>query len=243
MSELQIKIIHKPDSQKPFVIIDKPAGLPSAPLNENDTNNAFCQAAKLFPQLLEVQGKKTIEHGLLHRLDTATAGLMIIAATQECYDFLQKEQKENKIIKIYTAECGLLRKSEEKAFTITSYFRPFGPGRKEVRPVFPEDSEIALKKVEKKVLYTTNINIKKINKEKNTALVECTITNGYRHQVRCHLAWCGLPVIGDIIYNLQAKEDALKNKSTEQMHFCASKIQFEYPEGDLNSYDRKDTWT
>ena len=243
MSELQIKIIHKPDSLKPFLIIDKPAGLPSAPLNENDTNNAFYQAAKLFPQLLEVQGKKTIEHGLLHRLDTATVGLMIIAATQECYDFLQEEQKENKIIKTYSAECRLQHSFDEQTITITSYFRSYGPGRKEVRPVFPEDSEIALKKVEKKVLYTTNINIKKINKEKNTALVECTITNGYRHQVRCHLAWCGLPVIGDIIYNLQAKEDALKNKSTEQMHFCASKIQFEYPEGDLNSYDRKDTWT
>ena len=244
MSELQIKIIHKPDSQKPFVIIDKPSGLPSAPLNENDTNNAFYQATKLFPKLLEVQGKKTVEHGLLHRLDTATAGLMIIAANQECYDFLQKEQKENRIIKTYTAECGLLRFAPRNdTITITSYFRPYGPGRKEVRPVFPEDSEIALKKVEKKVLYTTNITIKKINREKNTALVECTITNGYRHQVRCHLAWCGLPVIGDIIYNPHAKEDALKNKSTEQMHFCASKIQFEYPEGDLNSYDRKDTWT
>ena len=245
MSELQIRIIHEPDSQKPFVIIDKPAGLPSAPLNENDKNNAFYQAAKLFPKLLEVQGKKTVEHGLLHRLDTATTGLMIIAATQECYDFLQNEQKENRIIKTYTAECGcrLLRKSEEKAFAITSYFRPYGPGRKEVRPVFLSDSETALKKVEKKVLYRTNITIKKINKEKNTATVECTITNGYRHQVRCHLAWSGLPVIGDIIYNTQAKEDTLKNKSTEQMHFCASKIQFEYPKGDLNSYVCKDTWT
>ena len=247
MSELQIKIIHEPDSQKPFVIIDKPAGLPSAPLNENDTNNAFYHAAKLFPQLLIVKGKKTVEHGLLHRLDTATAGLMIIAANQECYDFLKDEQKENRIIKTYLAECecGLPRRVAPRndTITITSYFRPYGPGRKEVRPVFPEDSEIALKKVEKKVLYTTNITIKKINREKNTALVECTITNGYRHQVRCHLAWCGLPVIGDIIYNPHAKEDALKNKSTEQMHFCASKIQFEYPEGDLNSYDRKDTWT
>ena len=257
MSELQIKILHKPDSQKPFVIIDKPAGLPSAPLSENDTNNAFWQAANLFPQLLDVQGKKSIEHGLLHRLDTATAGLIIIAATQECYDFLQGEQKENRIIKTYTAECELPRRFalrndgnravsepvEGQTFKITSYFRPYGPGRKEVRPVFSEDSETALKKVEKKVLYTTNIKIQKINKTKNTALVECTITNGYRHQVRCHLACCGLPVIGDIIYNSQAKEDALKNKSTEQMHFCASKIEFEYPRGDLNSYDRKDTWT
>ena len=241
----KIKIIHAPDSQKPFVIIDKPAGLPSAPLNESDKENAFSQAAELFPQLLNVKGKKEIEHGLLHRLDTATAGLMIIAATQECYDFLQQEQKEGRIIKTYLAECGLLRNEavvpelvEGQHIKLTSYFRAYGPGRKEVRPVFPDDSETALKKVEKKVLYTTKIKILKINKEENTAFVECSITNGYRHQVRSHLAWAGLPIIKDPVYNTSTNK-----KSTEQIHFCASKIQFKYPRGDLNSYDRKDTWT
>ncbi len=241
----KIKIIHAPDSQKPFVIIDKPSGLPSAPLNESNKENAFSQAAELFPQLLNVKGKKEIEHGLLHRLDTATAGFMIIAATQECYDFLQQEQKEGRIIKTYLAECELLRNEtvvteldEGQHIKLTSYFRPYGPGRKEVRPVFPDDSETALKKVEKKVLYTTNIKIIKINKEENTALVECSITNGYRHQVRSHLSWAGFPIINDPVYNTSTNK-----KSTEQMHFCASKIQFEYPRGDLNSYDRKDTWT
>ena len=250
MNTNQIEVVKAPDSLKPYAIIYKPAGLPSAPLTSDDKENAFYKAAELFPQLSEVNGRKQIEHGLLHRLDTATSGLIIIAATQECYDFLMKEQRENKIIKTYTAECKLLRRVSEpnfvvpepvegKTITITSYFRPFGPGRKEVRPVFADDSEIALKNVEKKVLYTTNIKIIKIDKEKNTALVECTITNGYRHQVRCHLAACGLPVINDIVYNTNAKN----KKSTEQMHFCACKLEFEYPRGDLNSYDRKDTWT
>ena len=241
MTDKQIKIIHAPDSQKPFLIIDKPAGLPSAPLNENDKENAFSQAAALFPQILQVKGKKPVEGGLLHRLDTATSGLMIIAATQECYDFLQEEQKEGRIIKTYFAECAVPEPVEgqgNKSFTIQSYFRPYGPGRKEVRPVTADSNKAALDKVEKKVLYTTDIRIKSINKEKNTALVECKITNGYRHQVRCHLAWAGLPVINDLLYNPDADK-----KSTEAMHFCACKIEFEYPRGDLNSYDRKDTWT
>ena len=257
MSE-EIKVIHEPTSQKPYLIIDKPAGLPSAPLNEDDKETAFCQAAALYPQILNVQGKKSVEHGLLHRLDTATSGLMIIAETQNCYDFLQNEQKEGKIIKTYTAECGLLRCGcndkwppvvfeqrgdpedlEGTHITITSYFRPYGPGRKEVRPVTKDSNKAALQKVEKQVLYTTQVLIKSIDKSKNTALVECTITNGYRHQIRCHLAWYGLPIINDVVYNPQAKN----KKSTEQMHFCATKIQFEYPEGDLNSYVRKNTWT
>ena len=237
----QIKLIHEPDSQKQYLIIDKPAGLPSAPLNKDDKENAFSQAAALYPQILNVQGKKSVEHGLLHRLDTATSGLMIIAATQECYDFLQVKQKQGKIIKTYTAECELQNKDyfEGQTFTIQSYFRAYGPGRKEVRPVTKDSNKAALQKVEKPVLYTTQVQIKKIDKVKNTALVECTITNGYRHQIRCHLAWYGLPIINDFVYNPQAKN----KKSTEGMHFCATKIQFEYPEGDLNSYVRKNTWT
>ncbi len=237
----QITVIHEPTSQKPYLIIDKPAGLPSAPLNEDDKENAFSQAAALYPQILNVHGKKSVEHGLLHRLDTATSGLMIIAATQECYDFLQEEQKQGKIIKTYTAECELQNKDyfEGQTFTIQSYFRAYGPGRKEVRPVTKDSNKAALQKVEKPVLYTTQVQIKHIDKVMNTALVECTITNGYRHQIRCHLAWYGLPIINDLVYNPQAKN----KKSTEQMHFCATKIQFEYPEGDLNSYVRKNTWT
>lgn len=246
----EITVIHEASPQKPYLIIDKAAGLPSAPLNENDINNAFYQAAKLYPQLLKVQGKKAVEHGLLHRLDTATSGLMIIAATQECYDFLQEEQKQGRIIKTYTAECNLQAAFPEQkiavpelvegaTFTIQSYFRAYGPGRKEVRPVTSSSNKAALQKVEKQVLYTTEVLIKEINHEKNTALVECTITKGYRHQIRCHLAWYGLPIINDIVYNPLAKN----KKSTEEMHFCATKIQFEYPEGDLNSYVRKNTWT
>ena len=247
----KITVIHDPTPQKPFVIIDKPAGLPSAPLNENDKENAFSQAAELFPELLQVHGKKEIEHGLLHRLDTATSGLMIIAATQECYEFLQQEQKEGKIIKTYLAECEVGEAARNtqvapdvpvapfaqgQSFKIESYFRAFGPGRKEVRPVNEASNKAALDKVEKKVLYTTEVLIKKLDKTKGRAIVECKISNGYRHQVRCHLAWVGLPIVNDPVY-------ATNKKSTEQMHFCASKIQFEYPRGDLNSYDRKDTWT
>ena len=87
----QIEIVHPPKDNEPFLVINKPAGLPSAPLSPDDKKNAFSQSATQFPQLLEVRGRKEIEHGLLHRLDTQTSGLLLIAATQECYDFLQEQ--------------------------------------------------------------------------------------------------------------------------------------------------------
>ena len=47
-------------------------------------------------------------------------------------------------------------------------------------------------------IYSTDIKIKK-----NIAV--CRITEGYRHQVRAHLAYSGYPICGDMLYNPNAK--------------------------------------
>ena len=91
---IHIDIIKEPTPDKPYLVIYKPKGLPSAPLTTDDKDNALTQACAMYPQIKSVCGKKAIEYGLLHRLDTATDGLIVIAASQECYDFLQNEQKD-----------------------------------------------------------------------------------------------------------------------------------------------------
>ena len=239
-----IEIIKEPTEDKPFLVIYKPKGLPSAPLTAEDSENALSQAVAMFPEIKTVCGKKPIEYGLLHRLDTATDGLMVIAATQECYDFIMTEQAEGRFIKTYTAECDILPDNAKLLGgfpadipvlpEVSSYFRPYGEGRKEVRPVTENSGKAALSKLGKKKLYTTKIEIQKLSDTR--AIATCEITEGYRHQVRCHLAWAGYPVIGDQLYNSD-------KKNAENLLFSATKISFEYPRGDLNSYDRKDTWT
>ena len=239
-----IEIIKEPTENKPFLVIYKPKGLPSAPLTAEDSENALSQAVAMFPEIKTVCGKKPIEYGLLHRLDTATDGLMVIAATQECYDFIMTEQAEGRFIKTYTAECDILPDNAKLLGgfpadipvlpEVSSYFRPYGEGRKEVRPVTENSGKAALSKLGKKKLYTTKIEIQKLSDTR--AIATCEITEGYRHQVRCHLAWAGYPVIGDQLYNSDKKK-------AENLLFSATKISFEYPRGDLNSYDRKDTWT
>ncbi len=249
---IQIEIIKEPTSDKPFLVIYKPKGLPSAPLSEDDKDNALAQAAAMYPEIKKVCGKKAIEYGLLHRLDTATDGLLLIAASQDCYDFLMTEQREGRFIKTYSALCDIipdnaellggfppvpapsLRESSATKLTVISYFRPYGEGRKEVRPVTEASGKAALSKLGSKKLYTTKIEITKISDSQAKAV--CEITEGYRHQVRCHLAWAGYPVSGDLLYNSD-------KKNAENLLFSATKISFEYPRGDLNSYDRKDTWT
>lgn len=252
----KIKIIFSPTNNKPYYIIDKPSGLPTAPLSADDKNNLVHLLSDIHPEILQVKGKKEIEHGLIHRLDTVTSGLVIVAANQQCYEDLCNLQKDNKITKSYSAVCKFssgnfegfpdnpvietIKKAifnkECISFTVSSYFRYFGLHNSQVRPVTENSGKAALKKIGKPVLYSTKISIQKY--ENDFIYVLCRITNGFKHQVRCHLAWCGLPIQGDSIYSEEDKKNA-ENK----IMFSATNISFEYPRGDLNSYDRKDTWT
>ena len=261
----KIKVVFSPTEEKPYIVIWKPRGLASAPLCQDDRDNALYQAGQLFPEVFRVSGRKNIEYGLLHRLDTATDGLLVIATNQETYDFLQNEQKEGRFIKYYSAICEINSNngSSEKGFppchndlsnikagdkySFSSFFRGFGKGSTEVRPVTEESGRAALKKLGKQKVYNTEVIIKEISEDKKKCRVECKIVAGYRHQVRCHLAWGGLPIVNDKVYNFDFAEKLRENdfdkKNAENMRFSATKLEFYCPRGDLNSYEIAFTWT
>ncbi len=241
---LQIKIIQKPDALNPFVVIHKPSGLPSAPLAEGETFNAFAQAANLFPELYTVEGRQNCrrEHGLLHRLDTVTSGLILIAATQKAFEFFQKNQEEGKIIKYYRSINRILPENAQKLtgfpplanaiqnefladkkISLSSKFRPFGTKSREVRPVTEQSGMAAIKKACKKS-YTTKISLINYDEKNRTCTIESQISAGFRHQIRCHLAWLGFPILNDELYDIEYSE-----QSKARFFFESYKIEFPHP--------------
>ena len=58
-NEIELQFLDTTD--KPFLIVNKPSGLPSAPLNASDSKNGLMMAAERFPEILKVKGKKEIE--------------------------------------------------------------------------------------------------------------------------------------------------------------------------------------
>lgn len=232
----RIKILHEPTEEEPFLVIDKPRGLPSAPLAEGD-ESAYTQAAYMFPELNSVMGKKLVEHGLVHRIDTQTAGLLLIASSQKFYDYIQLLQNKGSFIKYYKAVCHIKKQDmdgfpecpvkidfnkAEFSCTLESRFRPYGNGRKEVRPVNNQAGRAALKKASDAIYKTTVYG--KLNSD-DTIDVSCNISKGYRHQVRCHLAWLGIPILGDPLYS----DDA----DTEDFCFMATGFSFVNWDGTL----------
>ncbi|MCH5291397.1 MAG: RNA pseudouridine synthase [Treponema sp.] len=232
MPQLLIEVIHEPRHDAPFLVLKKPSGLPSAPLAPGE-DSAITQAVRLFPQLSCVRGKKDFEYGLLHRLDTDTAGLLLVAETDEAYRALCGQQSCNRFYKTYRASCVAVPRLSSmlpgfpgppsvlesplhgKPVTVRSRFRPFGPKGASVRPVVPQSGRAALKKSGAEEYATRIVFL-------GNGTVRCQIARGARHQVRCHLAWLGFPVQGDRLYNPFFVEG-------ERLQFFATELSFENP--------------
>jgi len=86
-------------------------------------------------------------------------------------------------------------------FSIESYFRPYGPGRKLVRPVIEDGKKHKEIAKDKGGFYKTKI----INIENNVFTVQ--IKRGFRHQIRCHLYWVGYPILNDPLYSNETEID------------------------------------
>ncbi|MBQ2049789.1 MAG: RNA pseudouridine synthase [Spirochaetales bacterium] len=203
-----------------FIIADKPHGIPTVPLKGQAADGTLLGlAAAECPEILCVNGRNPWEYGAVHRLDTATSGLVLFALTQDAYGYLMEIQKKDLLEKTYEARVirdDRLRGFDPPAlrigatFTIMSYFRSYGPKSKEVRPV--ED----IKRADTPVLYTTYVTCA------GQDIVHCTITRGFRHQIRAHLAWAGLPIEGDPVYGPSASPEVPLALDCRKVSFPAS---------------------
>jgi len=233
--EAGLGILHRPTPSEPFAVVFKPGGLPSAPLSEGD-DSALTRVVGLFPEASSVVGRKGVERGLVHRIDTGTSGLVLVATDQAFFDCLQEAQSKGLFRKWYRAGVAPVGSLVEtlggfppcpvvpsvgSEFSVESSFRPFGPKGGQVRPVSAFSGRAALRKGGGR-LYSTSI---KLVSESEAV---CSITSGYRHQVRCHLAWCGIPVGNDPLYNPAFKEriPAGEDTSRRPFDFCAFRIEF-----------------
>jgi 23S rRNA pseudouridine1911/1915/1917 synthase len=104
---------------------------------------------------------------------------------------------ENKIISQSRNEDANCKSYEapNPPFVIESYFRPFGPGRKLVRPVIEDGKKHKEIAKDRGGFYKTEII--GINGNVFTARIK----RGFRHQIRCHLCWIGFPIQNDPLYS------------------------------------------
>ena len=196
MPRTTIEVIYE---DKDLLVFYKPAGLPTVPLKNGEGDTLLSECALSYPEILSPWGRNSWEGSIIHRLDTPTSGLVLSPRNKEFYDYLSFLQSEDKILKTYRAEVSEMEEkmegfescpysfSEDGYVKIVSSFRPYGPKGASVRPLLK-------RRKGNERQYETEV--RRVD-ENN---VECVIKRGFRHQIRCHLSWLGLPIIGDQRY-------------------------------------------
>ncbi|AEF85242.1 ribosomal large subunit pseudouridine synthase D [Treponema primitia ZAS-2] len=215
-----------------FIVICKPPFMHSAPLKDSPGNTLLDWCAGLYPEvrLPGKPGEVTWEGGLLHRLDFETHGLVLIARTAEALAALKEQQARGTFAKEYGALSapfpppplpGFPERPEipTPPFAVESAFRPYGPGRAAVRPIVsgggitrqkprpkPALDQGAPYRTEVLEMNETSCLVGEVGAGKRALYFRLRITRGFRHQIRCHLAWLGYPILNDRLYgSLPAK--------------------------------------
>jgi 23S rRNA pseudouridine1911/1915/1917 synthase len=204
------------DEAADFAAVFKPPRMHCAPLNKGEGGTLLDWYAALFPPVLDLAGKKKGEGGLVHRLDFETQGLVLFAKNQQTLDFLLARQEQGAFVKEYSALCVQAPQRlpgfpppppapdfpapdfPREPFVIKSFFRPFGPGGKQVRPLTGEGRKNRKPAKDGGGYYRTEIS----GAAMQDACFSFTlrIKRGFRHQIRCHLAWIGYPIVNDPLY-------------------------------------------
>jgi len=89
---------------------------------------------------------------------------------------------------------------------IEGRFRPFGSGSRKVACAIPA----GISKPESRRTWTKDIYQTVIEEAKpcgSALLVRARLNRGFRHQIRAHLAWTGLPLSGDELYDVRSSGD------------------------------------
>jgi 23S rRNA pseudouridine1911/1915/1917 synthase len=202
-----------------FAVVYKPPRMHCAVLKQKQGGTLLEWYGSVFPPVLDIAGRKEVEGGLVHRLDFETHGLVLFAKNQKSFDFFQSLQEKGGFIKEYGALCerpdapvpGLPAPpdltgfpqpdlSVDKPFVIESFFRPFGPARKQVRPVTNAGKKHRELATDRGTCYRTEITGFSDN------FFTIRIKRGFRHQIRCHLRWIGYPVLNDPLYGTHPAE-------------------------------------
>jgi len=157
--------------------------------------------------------KKNKQVFAVHRLDRNTLGLVIFAKTVEVQKELIAQFKKGNVEKLYYAEVYGIPQDNHKVL------KGYHLKNKEESNV-----KIFSNKVAGSIEIETEYNV--VKSSGNTSLLSVKIKEGKTHQIRAHLAYNKLYIIGDGKYGKNEINDKFKAKT---QHLKAYKINFNFP--------------
>jgi 23S rRNA pseudouridine1911/1915/1917 synthase len=163
-----------------LVAVAKPAGVPCHPLDFDTAGtvlNAF--VARYPPARTTCAG--SLEGALVHRLDTGTSGVLLLATRQDAHDATRAAFARGEVEKRYLARVhGVLASPRVVELSLCHA----GPRMR----VCARGGRRAITQLEV------------LRCDGGTTLLDVAIPTGVRHQIRATLAHLGHPIVGDVVY-------------------------------------------
>ena len=212
--DLPIKIIFEDEH---LVVLEKPSGMPSVTLTSEDPVTVADSLLKFDPSFVDVSEDKR-EAGLIHRLDTASSGLMIAARSTFVWQLLREELKAGRIKKSYS--CLV---QGETLYSNYSLYLQLGAKGKKVKVSeneFVESSETFSK---------ISTKCSGVFAGKKLSIVSVDAPFAKRHQVRAHLSHLEHPLVGDTLYGASYGLKEVFKDSSQEFILHANSLSFTHP--------------
>lgn len=154
--------------------------------------------------------KEQIE--LVHRIDRATSGVLLIAKKRSVLKDLHNQLKNHQVEKKYTALVkGVWSK---KKHTIDA-------------PLYANSREVVVDAKGKSAI--SHFQVLKNFKDSNASLVDIHIETGRMHQIRSHAKYAQHPLAGDDKYGDREFNKILKSQGLKRLFLHAYKLSFTNP--------------
>ncbi len=193
---LNIPIIYEDED---IIVINKPPFIASHGAKSYKGDSVVNWLLYYGTELSDVNGED--RPGIVHRLDADTSGILVIAKNNDAHIKLQQEFQSRNIIKEYLAIVNGMPKQDE--FIIDE---PIGRSNNPVKMGVVEGGRNALSIVNK------------ICSNENYSLLNVQIKTGRTHQIRVHLSYNNLPIIGDNLYGLIKEKIAAPRQMLHAYH-------------------------
>ena len=180
--DVEVPVVHADDD---VIVVDKPQELVVHPGAGNARGTMVAGLLAQFPELAGVG--EADRPGIVHRLDTGTSGLLVVARTPQAYESLVGQLSSRTVERRYLA---LVWGVPSPATGLVD--APIGRSKRDpTRMTVSATGREARTRYEVQRVFTEPLSM---------ALIECRLETGRTHQIRVHLAAIEHPIVGDPRY-------------------------------------------
>lgn len=188
---IKLNVVHEDDH---IIIIDKPVGLVVHPGAGNRTGTLLNGLLHVYPELEAIP-----RAGIVHRLDKDTSGLMVVAKTLIAHKSLIEQLQARTVKREYLA---LVQGEIISGASIEGDIGRHPVDRKKMAVVQGAKYAMTHYRIEQRLVSYT--------------LLRVQLETGRTHQIRVHMSWKQMPLLGDRVYGGRIRVPAKISDSLRQ---------------------------